>query len=244
MEPPIKASDLDGTTRPTVRHQSPPLGILAIVFTVLKLASIACVSLLAGRPPFPAPQQPGAEIVSYFRVHPSLVLACAFLQFGAAIPLGLFAASTVSRLRFLGVQAAGATIALFGGLAAAIATAASAAVLWTAAHGAVAADATLLQGLYYLAFALGGPGYAMPLGILMAGVSVPALVMKLVPRWIPVLGLALAAIGELSWLSLILPGALFLIPLTRFPGFVWLIAAGFALPATRRAVSPATASTT
>jgi hypothetical protein len=26
---------------------------------------------------------------------------------------------------------------------------------------------------------------------------------------------------------------LFLIPLTRFPGFIWLIAAGFALPKTR-----------
>jgi hypothetical protein len=57
------------------------------------------------------------------------------------------------------------------------------------------------------------------------------------PRWISVLGLALAAIGELSWLSLIIPGALFLVPLTRFPGFVWLIAAGFALPAARLAAA-------
>ncbi|HVR11414.1 MAG TPA: hypothetical protein VMW75_25440 [Thermoanaerobaculia bacterium] len=235
MEATIAASALEKSPRPSVRHQSPPLGVLATAFTILKLASIACVSQLASQPPFPAPQQPGADIVSYFRLHPSLVLACAFLQVGAAIPLGLFAASTVSRLRFLGVQAAGATIALFGGLAAAFDTSACAAVLWTAAHGGVAADASLLQGLYYLAFALGGPGYSMPLGILMAGVSVPALIMKLMPRWISVLGLALAVIGELSWLSLIVPGALFLVPLTRFPGFVWLIAAGFALPATRPA---------
>jgi hypothetical protein len=237
MEPTITAAELEKSPRPTVRHQSPPLGVLATVFTVLKLAGIACVSALASRPPFPAPQQPGGEIVSYFRLHPSLVLACAFLQFGAAIPLGLVTASMVSRLRFLGVQAAGATIALFGGLAAAFDTAACAAVLWVAAHGGIAADATLLQALYYLAFAFGGPGYSMPLGILMAGVSVPALIMKLMPRWISVLGLALAAIGELSWLSLIIPGALFLVPLTRFPGFVWLIAAGFALPAARLAAA-------
>jgi hypothetical protein len=51
-----------------------------------------------------------------------------------------------------------------------------------------------------------------------------------IPRWLVVFGLALAVIGELSALSLVLPQALFLIPLTRFPGFVWLIAAGFALP--------------
>jgi hypothetical protein len=33
-------------------------------------------------------------------------------------------------------------------------------------------------------------------------------------------------------LNLVFPRVLYLIPLTRFPGFVWLIAAGFALPTT------------
>jgi hypothetical protein len=33
--------------------------------------------------------------------------------------------------------------------------------------------------------------------------------------------------------GLVIPGALFLIPLTRFPGFVWLIAAGFGLSSAR-----------
>ncbi|HEV7553052.1 MAG TPA: hypothetical protein VGP65_15300, partial [Candidatus Angelobacter sp.] len=57
----------------------------------------------------------------------------------------------------------------------------------------------------------------------------------LLPKWIVVLGLVLAAAGELSWLHLLLfPKLLFLIPLTRFPGFIWLIAAGFALPVARR----------
>jgi hypothetical protein len=57
---------------------------------------------------------------------------------------------------------------------------------------------------------------------------------KLLPRWIVISGLVLAAAGELSWLALLFPQALFLIPLTRFPGFAWLIAAGFALPSTMR----------
>jgi hypothetical protein len=237
MEPAIESSELEKNPRPSVRHASPPLGPVAVAFTILHLASIACVSLLAGLPPFPAPQQPAEEIVSYFRLHPSPVLACGFLLFGAAIPLGIFTASAVSRLRFLGVHAAGATIALFGGLGAAFGTAACASVLWVAAHAGIAPDAALLQGLYYLAFAFGGPGYSVPLGLLMAGMSIPALVMKLMPKWIGVLGLVLAAIGELSWLSLIVPSALFLVPLTRFPAFVWLIAAGFALPATRLAAA-------
>jgi hypothetical protein len=42
-------------------------------------------------------------------------------------------------------------------------------------------------------------------------------------------------IGVLSCLNILLPVTnpiLLLIPLTRFPAFVWLIAAGFALPKT------------
>jgi hypothetical protein len=65
---------------------------------------------------------------------------------------------------------------------------------------------------------------------LMAGVSIPSVFMKLLPKWLVVFGLLLFVCGELSWLNLIFPKALFLIPLTRFPGFIWLIATGFLLP--------------
>lgn len=34
----------------------------------------------------------------------------------------------------------------------------------------------------------------------------------------------------MSWLDLFTTKALFLVPVARFAGFVWLIAAGFALP--------------
>lgn len=56
--------------------------------------------------------------------------------------------------------------------------------------------------------------------------------MQLLPKWIVGLGLVLAIAGELSWFNLVFPQALFLIPLVRFQGFVWLIAAGLALPKT------------
>jgi hypothetical protein len=40
----------------------------------------------------------------------------------------------------------------------------------------------------------------------------------------------LAVAGVLSWFNLVFPQVLFLIPLVRFPGFIWLIATGFMLP--------------
>ena len=90
--------------------------------------------------------------------------------------------------------------------------------------------AKVLRLLYRLQFALGGPGFSVPFGLLPAGVSITAGFNKLLPKWIVILGIVIAVIGELSWLDILFPKALPLIPLTRFPGFVWMIAAGFALP--------------
>jgi hypothetical protein len=216
----------------TPRHAGPNPGFVAIVFTTLFLAGLVPVTLLMGDTHFPSPFQTPTEIVAYFREHAVKVALCAFFQFGSAIPLGIYAATMTSRLRFLGVRAAGVDIALFGGFAAAFMTLVSALAQWTLARPGIAADGTVVQALYFWIFATGGPGYTVSLGLLLAGLSVPALLLRLVPKWLAVFGLALAVVGELSALSLVIPGALFLIPLTRFPGFVWLIVAGFKLPAT------------
>ncbi len=214
----------------TQRHPSPPLGVLAIVFTVLFCAGLYPVTYFGGRPSFPLPWAPAQTVAAFFQERSAAALWCAFLHFGSAVPLGLFTAAIVSRLEFFGVRAAGAKIALFGGFATAILMLASSAVLWTTVFPGVAQDAALTVALHFLDFALGGPGYSVPFGLLMAGVSVPVLFRRLTPQWIPILGLVLAVCGELSWLSIELRPALILIPITRFLGFVWMIAVGFALP--------------
>jgi hypothetical protein len=221
------------------RHPSPPLGMVAIAFMVLFCAGLYPVTAFGGKPYFPGPWESAQTIVSFFHLRPTAVRLCAFLQFGSTVPLGVFTATIVSRLRFLGVKAAGAYIALFGGFGAAFAIVSSSTVLWTMSHSGIAQDTTLTQALYFLSYGLGGPGYSVPLGLLMAGVSVPLLLYRLVPRWIPILGLALAVCGELSWLNLEFPSTVLLIPLTRFPGFVWMIAVGFALPATTKRATAA-----
>ena len=226
------------------KHLGPNPGILAIIYTLLFNAGLYFVisfrapehlaaSATAVRPYFPGPWESAQTIVNYFQAHPKAVLMCAFLQFGAAIPLGLLTATMVSRLQFVGVRAAGAHIALLGGLMAAFNVAISALVLWVMSYPGIAQEAGVLRALYYIAFSVGGVGFSVPIGLLIAGISVPSLVMKLLPKWLAVSGLALAVIGELSALSLVIPRLLFLIPLTRFPSFLWLIAAGFHLPRAR-----------
>ena len=108
--------------------------------------------------------------------------------------------------------------------------AAASLVLWVMAYPGIAQDPAILRALYYLAFAFGGVGFSVPLGLLIAGICIPAAFLKLLPKWLIIMGLVIALLGELSWLDLITPKALPFIPLTRFPGFIWLIVAGFKLP--------------
>jgi hypothetical protein len=217
------------------RHASPHLGAVAVVYVVLKIASVVPVSAFGMpfgvKPPFfPALNASITEVANYFAGHAHAVLICSFLQFGAAIPFGVVTAAVVSRFRFLGAKAAGIYIALFGGFMAAQDEAISAAALWVLGHPIFSQVPAFAQMLHYLAVALGGPGFTVPQGLLMAGISVVGAFMKVLPKWIVVLGLVLAVMGELSWLSMVFPQAGVLIPLTRWPGFIWLIALGFALP--------------
>jgi hypothetical protein len=181
-------------------------------------------------------------IAFFFQTQASRVLACIFLQTGATVCLGLFTAVVVSRLHFLGVRAAGAHIALFGGFLTVFNGMAAGFATWALIHPAVAANPSMLLGLFYFSFALGGPGFSIPMGLLMAGVSVTAGMHKLLPKWIAVLGVILAAAGELSVFNFLNPKLLFLIPLTRFPGFIWIVAVGFAMPNSRSAESKALAA--
>src|SRR5262245_54182935 len=222
-------------------HRGPHPGALAIIYTLLFNVGLFFVvsfrppeylaaSPAAGRPYCPGPWESAQPIATYFPIHLHSVLLCAFFQFCAAIPLGIFTATMVSRLRFLGVRAAGADIALFGGFMAALNIAMSALALWVMAYPGIADEAGVVRALYYIVFAVGCVGFPLPMGLLIAGISIPALMMKLLPKWLIIFGLTLGVIGELSFFSLVIPSALFLIPLTRFPGFIWLIFAGFRLP--------------
>jgi hypothetical protein len=126
---------------------------------------------------------------------------------------------------------------LFGGLLTAATIIISSSIGWAMTHPAISSDASIIVALYYLSFGLGGVGYSVPLGLLIAGLAVSAGFSKLLPRWLVWSGVLLAVIGELSCLTLVFPNVLPLIPLTRFPGFIWLIFVGFKLPVVRGQMS-------
>jgi hypothetical protein len=211
----------------------PHPGAVAVVSAVLFVISLVVLGSPAAGTRFPRPSDAPSAMQAYFLANAAHAQLCAFFQFGAALTLGIFTAAATNRLQSLGVRVTGVRIALFGGWLAAFNSLLVAALLWVLAQPGVAQNASAVQTVYLFAFALGGTGYAAALGLLCAGLSVPALASGLLPRWLAICGLVLAVIGELSWFGLIAPPFDICIPLTRFPGYLWMIAAGFALPRTR-----------
>lgn len=211
----------------------PPLGVLAVVFTALFLAGIVLGVVFANGVAFPSPFGSATDILAYFRDHQLAVRISALLQFAAAIPLAIYAATANARLHQLGVRAPGATIALAGGLLAAAFMACSALVSWVLSRPEVADEPVLVRALQNLAFITGGPGHVVPLGLLIAGISVPGLLARLLPRWLTTAGLVIAALAELTTLTLLVADASYLLPVARFTGLAWLVIAGFLLPLDR-----------
>ena len=85
-----------------------------------------------------------------------------------------------------------------------------------------------MHAVQLFGFAAGGVAHVVTFGLSIAGVSVTSLFGGYIPKRLAVTGLILAAIAELSALSLIFPQLSILLPV-RFPGFIWMIGAGFTM---------------
>jgi hypothetical protein len=182
----------------------------------------------------PLPYGSDTAIHGYFQGNSAAVQAGAIGVFASSVPLAIYAATASARLRQLGITAPGATIALAGGILAAGGLGLSGLLAWTLSRPEVSADHALVRAVYYLVFLTGGTGHVVALGLLIAGIAVPSLILGLLPRRVAWTGLAIAVIAELTTLVLIWPALAVLLPVARFAGLIWLIVAGALLPLRRR----------
>jgi hypothetical protein len=205
---------------------------LAVICLVLLIAGLAVGAALGGV--MPLPYGSGQAIQDYIANNHASAQAIAVGAFASSIPLAIYAATASARLRQLGITAPGATIALAGGLLASAGLGLSGLLAWTLSRPEVTSDAALVRALYYLTYLTGGPWHVVALGLLIAGISVPGLIVGLLPRPVAWAGLAIAVLAELTTLVLIWPGLSPLLPVARFTGLIWLIVAGALLPLRRR----------
>jgi len=224
-------------TTPAIRSGGPHPGVLAVVSLVLTIGGLLSSAILAGSGTFVSPFSPPREVATYFHDNPDAVRLASAFQFGSAVPLGIFAATVYARQLRLGVRVPGPAIGFFGGITASAFLMLSALLMWTLSRPEVTVDVTLTHALSFLAFISGGVAFVVGMGLLVAGIAVPALILGLVPRWLAWAGLVLAALSELGFLSMVLEPLQFLLPIGRFGGLLWLVTVGFLLPRNRAAAN-------
>jgi hypothetical protein len=219
----------DAPATRTARPQGgPPLLVPVIAYGVLMVVSV--ILLASG----PHPSASAASVLAWDKAHHSALEVAGCLGFAASLPLAIWTATVYRRMRTnLGVVAPGAVIGLVGGLLAAASLAVCGLVNWTISEVHGVADPALARALTDLSFAAGSAGFVAPLGLLIAGIAVPSLILGLLPRPLAWAGLVIAALSLLSTFALLTSALDFTFPIGRFVGLVWLIAASVLLPHTR-----------
>jgi hypothetical protein len=230
-------NDSSAHTTTRGRQGGPPLLLLALISVGLLFGGLAVGVALGGM--MPLPYGPAAAVQVYVRAHPVAIQVMAVAVFGSSVPLGIYAATASARLRQLGVTAPGATIALTGGTLAAGALGLTGLLGWTLSRTDIGGDDALVRALYYLVFLVGGPGHVVALGLLVARMAVPSLILRLTPRPLAWIGIGIAAVCELTTLVLAWPALGPLLPVARVSALLWLIAAGALLPLRRADLRPA-----
>jgi hypothetical protein len=211
------------------RPQSgPPLIGTGLAFAALTIAGVALGA--SG----PRPGDSADAVLAYVRDHATMLRWGAFLALGAAVPLAIWSATVYRRLRALGITAPGSAIALTGGVVSATMGALSGLFTWAESR---ATDPAVAATLRDLVFMTGGPGFVAFFGLLIAGVSVPMMVLNW-SRPVAIAALVVALAAEISTLVLVTMSLTVTLPIGRFGGLIWLIAASLLLPATRPRTNP------
>jgi len=207
------------------RHTGPHLLVLIIFYVALLLAGGSKLSAA-----FNIPHDSAKKAVAFVAKYGWSIQLGSFFELLSAIPLGLFIATTISRLRFLGVNAAGESIAFLGGIGATVLLMLSALANWSLTRPGIAESTGAVQALRSISFASAGPAFVILLGFFVAGVSLTAGQRRLIPRSVMWLGIAVAVACELATLTVLNFTAGYLIPVGRFISIIWMIGIALKLP--------------
>lgn len=193
---------------------------------------------------FHVPHDSADKAVAFVATNSWRIQWGSFCELCSAIPLAIFAAVTISRLRILEPRTAGRAVAFLGGIGATMMLVLSALCTWSLTRPGIAEATGAVRALQALGFAGGGPGFVVLLGLFVGGVSISAGSEKLIPRWLMWLGIVVALASELAAFTLLNFTAGYLIPVGRFLGLVWMfglaltLRTGVSIPVGETAIPP------
>lgn len=197
-----------------------PLLPPAIAYVVLAVAAVVAPSAVAGLSPYSG----DAELIAFYADHTGAAHLLAFLLLAASVPFAVFSAIVAHRVAEAGLDVPGRLIALVGGTIGAGMLAVSGMITLALTQPGVRDSEAMIRAFQALSFACGGPAFVVFSGLLLAGTSVPALLGRLLPRWVAWFGLGLAVVCEVASLAAATDDLDVLLPVGRFGTLVWFVA--------------------
>ena len=207
------------------RYIGPNLLLLTVVYLGLLIAGGSRLSAAMA-----IPHDSVEKAVAYMTKYGWTIQLGSFFELVSAIPLGIFIATTISRLRFLGIRTAGEPIAFLGGVGAITMLVLSALTNWSLTRPGIPEAGGAATALRAVSFASAGPGFAVLLGFFIAGVSLAAGLHKSLPRWLMWFGIVIAIACELASLTVLNFKAGYFIPVGRFVSILWMVGVSLTLP--------------
>ena len=219
----VESNAQRGTVRE--RYSGPNLLLLTVIYLALLIAGGSRLSAALA-----VPHDSVEKAAAYLAKYGWTIQLGSFFELLSAIPLGIFIATTISRLRFLGVRNAGESIAFLGGVGATTLLVLSALTNWSLTRPGISEVLGAAAALRAVSFAAAGPGFAVLLGFFVGGVSLAARHQKTLPRWVIWLGVAVGVACECAAFTVLNFKAGYFIPAGRFVSIVWMIGVSLTLP--------------
>lgn len=217
---------------PGERYSGPNLLLLTALYLGLLIAGGSRLSAALA-----VPHDSVEKAVAYMAEYGWTIRLGSFFELASAIPLGIFIAATIGRLRFLGIRSAGEPIAFLGGVGAITMLVLSALTNWSLTRPGIPQAAGAAAALRAISFAAAGPGFVVLLGFFLAGVSLAAGLHHSLPRWLMGFGILIGIACELAAFTVLNFQAGYLIPVGRFGSIVWMIGVSLTLPISITAAS-------
>jgi hypothetical protein len=206
------------------RHGLHPL-IPGSAYALLTFASLAVPQLIAGAGPWTSQE----ALQAFYREHQLAARLEALFAISAAMPLAVLTAVLSTRLRQHQINVPGPQIALIGGAVAAGLLGIAGLINLALIAPEVSELLPLLAFGQQLKMALGGTGFAAFMGLLVAGIAVPGVIVRVLPRALAWIGIVLAFVCELAVLTTLTPALNLLLPIARFGSLLWLLTAASTL---------------
>lgn len=196
-----------------------------LAYVLLAVVGVVAPPILAGV----AAYSSDADLLDFYTDHQSAAHLLALCLLASAVPLLVFTAIASHRILHLGFDVPGRVIALAGGTVAAAMLALSGLTTLALTQPDVANSEAAVRALNALGFAAGGPGFVVFSGLLVAGISIPALLGRLMPAWIGWFGLGIALVCEAAILAAATDALDPLLPVGRFGTMIWMLATAITL---------------